>query len=489
MCLSRAENKSLETVVASPRPRLSLTLWFALSTSFAAFSLLALISVLLYLGLAAQLRSQNHFYLHDEVNILVQMIRSESNDAPLSAEINSDQHGAEYVKHYIRLLDRDETIIKETRAMDVFASHYRFTAPVRDGRPGIDSTWRTAGGNMMLGTAEWVDLGKKSGEQGLLEVALDVTNVQNILEGYRHKIYGALFVGFFLCVAVSLAIARRGTRPLREMTEMVNRISASALDERISGENWPGELKVLADATNLMLDRLQGYFERLYNSARNLSHKMRTPLTIMKGEAEVALSRERTVEQLQDVLVSGLDENRRLVRLVDSILFLSDAEIGKFQCAPCQLDADREIEKVLDFYSPLAEDKEIAICCQGSACLFADASLFRKAVAALISNALTYNAPGGSVELLLSQGEGHSGRLTVADSGCGFGAAEKEKVFDRFYRIYATRHLDPHGTGLGLPTVKAIMDLHNGSVEVQSVPHKGTTVTLNFPGSALQPVV
>jgi two-component system, OmpR family, heavy metal sensor histidine kinase CusS len=484
--LSHVENINLDSVAARPRPCLSLTLWLALSMSFAAFFLLALISFLLYLGLAAQLRSQNHFYLHDEVNILVQMIRSENNDAPLSAEMNSDQHGEEYVKHYIRLLNRNEVVIQETRAMDVIAPHDRFTAPVRDGLPGVDSLWRTPKGNMMLGTAEWVDLGKMSGEQGLLEVALDVTNVQNILEGYRHKIYGALFVGFFLCIAVSLAIARRGTRPLREMTEMVNRISASALDERISGENWPSELKVLADATNLMLDRLQGYFERLYDSARNLSHKMRTPLTIMKGEAEVALSRERTVEELQDVIVSGLEENRRLVRLVDSILFLSDAEIGKFQYAPCELDADREIEKVLDFYSPLAEDREVAMTCQGSACLFADASLFRKAVAALISNALTYNTPGGSVDLLLSQGEGLSGKLSVTDSGCGFGEAEKQKVFDRFYRIYGTRHRDPHGTGLGLPTVKAIMDLHNGSVEVQSVPDKGTTVTLNFPGSAVQ---
>ena len=480
MCLSPAESKNLRP--ATPRPRLSLTLWFALSTSIAAFSLLALISFLLYLGLAAQLNSQNHFYLHDEVNILVKMIGSESNDAPLSAEINSDRNaGEEYVKHYIRLIDRNGKVIKETADMGAVAAHHEFSTPVRDGRPGIDKLWRTAHGNMVLGTAEWVALGKPAGEQGLLEVALDVTNVQSILEGYRFEIYGDLFGGFFLCVAVSLAIARRGTRPLREMTAMVNRISVSALDERIPGADWPRELSVLSEATNQMLDRLQDYFDRLYNSAINLSHKIRTPLTIMRGEAEVALSRERTIEELQDVIVSGLEENNRLVRLVDNILFLSDAEIGKFQCTPCLLDADWELEKVLDFYSPLAEDKEISITCQGSASLLADASLLRKAAAALISNALTYNTPGGSVTLLLSQGEGDSGTLTCSDTGCGFDEEEKAKVFDRFYRIYATRHRDPHGTGLGLATVKAIMELHNGSVELQSAPGQGTTVTLTFP--------
>ena len=484
--MSLAENKNPGPAAASSNSRLSLTLWFALSTSIAAFFLLAFISFLLYLGLAAQLKSQNHFYLHDEVNILIKMIGSESDDGPLSAEINSDRNGGvEYVKHYIRLLDRNGKVVKETTDMGVVAPHDKFSTPVRDGRPGIDRLWRTAHGNMVLGTAEWVDLGKPSGEQGVLEVALDVTNVQSILEGYRHKIYGALFVGFFLCVAMSLAIARRGTRPLREMTEMINRISVSALDERISGADWPRELRTLSDATNLMLDRLQCYFERLYNSARNLSHKMRTPLTILKGEAEVALSRERTVEELQDVIVSGLEENRRLVRLVDNILFLSDAEIGKFQCTPCPLDADRELEKVLDFYSPLAEDKEISITCQGSACLMADASLFRKAAAALISNALPYNSPGGSVTLQLSQGDGNSGKLTCSDTGCGFDDSEKAKIFDRFYRIYGTRHRDPHGTGLGLSTVKAIMDLHNGGVEVQSAPGQGTVVTLIFPASAV----
>ena len=477
MCLNRAENK---------KNRLSLTLWFALSNSLAAFFLLAFISLLLYLGLAAQLKSQNHYYLHDEVDILVKMIRSESSDAPLTAEINSDrQGGVEYVKHYIRLLDRNGKVLKETIDMGTVAPHHEFSAPVRDGRPGVDTRWRTASGNAVLGTAEWVDLGKASGEQGLLEVALDVTNVDYILKGYQEKIYGTLILGLFLCVTVSLAIARRGTRPLREMTEMVDRISVTALDERISGADWPSELSALSEATNLMLDRLQSYFERLYNSARNLSHKMRTPLTIMRGEAEIALSRERTVEQLQDVIVSGLEENTRLVRLIDTILWLSNAEIGKFHCTPCLLDAEREIEEVLDFYSPLAEDKQITITCQGSASLTADASLFRKAAAALISNALTYNAPGGSVTLQLSQGEGTSGTLTCSDSGCGFDESEKSKIFDRFYRIYGTRHRDPHGTGLGLSTVKAIMDLHNGGVEVQSAPGQGTVVTLIFPASAV----
>lgn len=470
-----------DTGAVPRRSHLSLTLWLALANAVAAFLLLALIAMLLYFGLAAQLNHQNHLYLHDEVRMLRRMLHNYGIGAMVSDEINADHHGEEYVKHYIRLLDKGGRTIAETRGMGEAAPHSSFRPAVRNGRPGLDNLWRNRKGETMLGASEWVDLGNGTGEQGILDVALDVTNVHNILKGCRFRISTLLVVGFMLCVAVSFAIARRGTRPLRQMTDMIRRVSVSNLDERVSGGAWPRELGTLALATNLMLDRLQDSFERLRNSAINLSHKMRTPLTILRGEAEVALSRERSVEELREVIVSGLEENVRLVRLVDNILFLSDAELGKFQCSPSAMDAGAEIEKVIDFYSPAAEEKGITINYSGSAQLLADAALFRKAAAALIANGLNYNAPGGSLDLSLSQGEGLSGALRVSDSGCGIPPEEQMKVFDRFYRVYATRHCDPHGTGLGLSIVQAIMELHRGSVAIDSRPKVGTSVTLTFP--------
>jgi two-component system, OmpR family, heavy metal sensor histidine kinase CusS len=452
----------------------------ALCNAGSAFLILTLISLLLYFGLFAQLKNQNRLYLHDEVNTLERMLRSHAGDRAVFAEINPDQAGDEYVKHFIRLLDKQGRPIAETRRMAEFAPHERFRVPERDGRPGVDTLWRTESGNLLLGTSVWVDLGRSTGEQGILEVALDVTNVQSILEVYRLKIYGVLFLGLLLCVAVSLAIAHRGTRPLREMTDMVRMVTVSSLEERICGENWPTEVARLATAMNRMLDRLQDSFERLYNSARNLSHKVRTPLTIIRGEAEVALSRERSVEELQSVILSSLEENNRLVRLADNILFLAEAETGKFHCLPAEIDAAGELDKILDFYSPAAEEKGVTIAREGGATLLADPALFRKAAAALLSNAITYNKSGGSVTFSLRQGEGGGGELHVADTGCGIPVSEREKVFDRFYRIYATRHMDPHGTGLGLPIAKTIMDLHRGMIDIMSDPPHGTTVTLSF---------
>ena len=466
----------------------SLTLWLTFCNSLSAFLLISLIAALLYGGLAAQLKNQNHLYLHDEVSSLENMIRTQGSKGAVVAELGPAHSGDEYLKHYMRLMDKSENVIMETPGMPAVIPEHSSAIPPRSGRPGVDRSWRAANGREMLSTIVWVDLQKGDGEHGILQVALDVTNVEEILVGYRHKIYLVLSLGFLLCIAVSYLIARRGTQPLREVTELVRRITATNLEDRISGTAWPCEITVLADAMNLMLDRLEDSFARLYNSATNLSHKMRTPLTILRGEAEVALSRKRSVEELEDVIASSLEEVGRLSRLGESILFLANAEMGKFQVERSVLHSRVEADTVIEYYSPLAEEKGITLTCQGSALLVADGTLFCKSLSALISNALTYNAPGGTVALTLRQRDGLSGELLVTDSGCGIPSDELVKIFDRFYRIYASRHMDPHGTGLGLPIVKAIMDLHDGSVTVQSVPGQGTTVSLIFPAPGDAPV-
>ena len=311
--------------------------------------------------------------------------------------------------------------------------------------------------------------------------ALDVTNVEKILAGYRTRLAATLGVGFLLCTAAGLIIARRGTRPIREITEKARQITVANLDERLSGADWPRELNALADALNGMLDRLQDSFSRMYNSVANLTHKLRTPITILRGEAEVALSRERTAEELREVIGSSIEECDRLAHLIDNIIFISQAEAGKLQHVLVKIKARAEIEKILDFYGPQAEEKEITVTCAGDATVAADPTLFRKAVANLLSNALTYTNQGGSVDIAVRQEEDGSAEIRVTDTGCGIAEQELPKVFDRFYRVYATRFMDPHGSGLGLPLVKTIMDLHHGTIEVRSRIGEGTTAILKFP--------
>lgn len=467
------------TSVDGSRRSWSLTLWLTFFNAISAFLLISLIATLLYLGLAAQLRKLNHHYLHDEVRMITELMRNHGEETVVAQELESHA-GDEYVKHYIRLMDRHERVILESPGIETVLPAHAFPIPQKNGRPGVDRSWQAADGRVILSTTVWVDLHRDSGEQGVLQVALDVTNVEEILVSYRKKIYLLLSLGFLLCIAVSFCIARRGTRALQQMTDMVRRITVTNLEERISGRGWPRELNRLADAMNLMMNRLEDSFSRLYTSATNLSHKMRTPLTIMRGEAEVALSRRRSVEELEDVIASSLEEVTRLMRLGENILFLANAEMGKFQMERSVVNSREEAEAVVEYYFPSAEEKGIVLKCEGEASLLVDPALFCKSVSALVSNAITYNKPGGSVLVSIRQRGSLAGEISVTDTGCGIAQQEVVKIFDRFYRIYGTRHMDPHGTGLGLPIAKAIMDLHNGSIAVQSNPGEGTTVTLSF---------
>ncbi|UFS71034.1 heavy metal sensor histidine kinase [Geomonas sp. RF6] len=463
-----------------PRPW-SLTLWLTLFNTAFSFGILTLISVLLYQGLAFQLRQQNSLYLHDLVDTIRRELVELGSEVPtLKDEVVKEHSGAEYVKHYVRLFDMDGRLLVESPRMEEILPRNLYPLPVRDGR-SPDHKHRTRDGRLLVSTMAWMPLGKNVGEQGVLQAALDVSNVEQILVEYRRKIMLALAHGFVLCAGGSLLIARRGTRPIREITTMVRGITVAGLEEHLHGDNWPRELQQLAEALNLMMDRLHDSFTRLYNSATNLTHKMRTPLTILRGEAEVALSRARTVEELQEVIISSLEENARLSRLGDNIFFLANADMRKFSVSRSVVQVREEMEKILDYYSPLAEEKEVSIVCNGDATFMVDPSLLRKAAAAVTSNAVTYNKPGGKVEITIVQREPLGGEISFSDTGCGIALGEMQKIFDRFYRIYGTRHMDPHGTGLGLPIAKAIMDLHDGSISLESGPDLGTTVTLTFP--------
>lgn len=457
----------------------SLATRLALISAVSSFVILAIVSLQMYFQLARHLEDQNSQYLRDEVQTLGEMARFPEFGEALADEMHVQPVGEEYVIHYVRLLDRDGRIVIETPNMGARLPRELFPQPENDGKAGRAVAVRGQKNSSYIVTSLRVKTPLV--KDATLQVALDVTNVEHILVVYRNKFAIALFFGFLLCAAAGYIIARRGTRPIREITEKARQITVSSLDERLSGADWPRELNALAGALNGMLDRLQDSFSRLYGSVANLTHKLRTPLTILQGEAEVALGQERSAKELREFVESSMEEYARLSHLVDNIIFIAQAEAGKLQHVAIKIQARAEIDKILDFYGPLAEERGIAVTCEGDATLAVDPTLFRKAVVSLLSNALTFTPSGGTVVISIRQGENGSAVVSITDTGCGIAEEYLPQIFDRFYRVYTTRFMDPHGSGLGLPLVKTIMDLHSGIIEVQSRPGQGTTAVLKFP--------
>jgi two-component system heavy metal sensor histidine kinase CusS len=332
--------------------------------------------------------------------------------------------------------------------------------------------------------AAWAELGPSGGKRRLLQVALDVSPEAALLADYRRKLAVVLLGGILFSAGAGVAIARQGMRPLVEITRAAQRITATQLHERIDPAQWPRELTALATAFDEMLSRLEYSFTQLSQFSADLAHELRTPINNLRGEAEVALSRTRTPDDYRQVLESSLEEYARLSRMIDSLLFLARAESAEVPIEPSRLDARQELETVREFHEAVAEEQGVEVACQGQAFLNADAMLFRRAVSNLLSNALRYTPRGGKITLSVQPSEDQSVEVRVSDTGSGIDPEHLPRIFDRFYRADRTRSPYPQGTGLGLAIVKSIMDLHRGTVTIQSEPARGTTVILRFPPPA-----
>jgi two-component system heavy metal sensor histidine kinase CusS len=287
-----------------------------------------------------------------------------------------------------------------------------------------------------------------------------------------------LVVGTAVFSAIALLVTRRGLTPLRQMTTMVGQVGPRRLHRRLHQQSWPRELQPLAEAFDAMLARLEDAFVRLSQFSGDLAHELRTPVNNLLGEAQVALTRERSPEEYRAIIESSVAECERLSAIIGNLLFLARADAADRQIEPMTFDAADAVAKVLDVYETVTEEHGMRIRCRGEAQVQADPVLFQRAVNNLVDNAVRYTPAGGSVEVSLTS-DSQQSQVQVKDTGSGIAPEHLPHVFDRFYR--ADRSRNSAGTGLGLSLVKSIMDLHGGSVAIASKPGRGTTVTLNFP--------
>jgi two-component system heavy metal sensor histidine kinase CusS len=205
----------------------------------------------------------------------------------------------------------------------------------------------------------------------------------------------------------------------------------------------------------------------------------------IRGEAEVALARARTIDEYRDVLESSLEEAVRLSDLISDLLFLARAESPLAHLHRERVDVAELLGGVSEYYEASAADSGVSLITPVSAkpvIAELDRTLVQRAVGNLVSNAVAHTPPGGSV-VLATNTEGTTIRIEVSDTGIGIPAEALPKVFDRFFRVDQSRSQASGGTGLGLAIVQSIMLLHGGNAEIASQPGHGTRVTLRLPGS------
>ena len=481
---SQSAAHPIETKAAQSMPGVwSITGRLTVLYTASAGGMLILSAVCLYWVLASNLARESQQFLEDKIHVVRSILRDHPYDRDeLEDEVQSEVVAHKYTKYYVRVLDAAGVTLLETPGMTdvlpatVFPASARASASLSDG-----TQWRAPDGRVYHLLTAWAAVGQAGEVQRRLHLGLDVSQKEALLATYRRMLAVVLCVGIVCAAGAARVVARRGMRPLAEITHAAQHVTAAQLHARIGPVRWPRELTALATTFDEMLTRLEDSFSRLSQFSMDLAHELRTPINNLMGEAEVALARTRTPEEYQQLLGSSLEEYAKLTRMIDSLLFLARAESPKTHIACTLFDARKELEALQDFYDAMAEDHEVEILCQGQALLYADPILFRRAVSNLLSNGLQYTPRGGSVTLSVALANDSSIIVRVRDTGIGIAPEHLPKIFDRFYRVDPSRSQRYPGMGLGLAIVKSIMALHGGTVTVESVPHRGTTITLRFP--------
>ncbi|MGB9197067.1 MAG: heavy metal sensor histidine kinase, partial [Terriglobales bacterium] len=316
-----------------------------------------------------------------------------------------------------------------------------------------------------------------------IQIAIDVSQQEEILARYRVWFWVILAGTLVIFPVVGYQIARHGIRPVQEIATTACHISSTNLRERILPEGYPFELASLAETFNQMLDRLEESFERISRFSADIAHDLRTPVNNIRGEAEVALARARTVDEYRDVLASCLEEAVRLSDLIGDLLFLARAESPLTHLRRESADIGELLNGVREYYEASAADGGITLTTDLAAqplIAEVDRALMQRAVSNLVSNAVAHTPPGGSIVLGVNK-EATNLHIEVSDTGVGIPPEALPRVFDRFFRVDTSRSQSSGGTGLGLAIVQSIMVLHGGEVQIASNPGRGTRVTLRMP--------
>ena len=383
--------------------------------------------------------------------------------------------------YFVRVLDRRTgKVLAESPGMEKRLSPSVFPAPPADGHiPDQGTEYKTSAGKWFLLMSAFAEVDRMMPRPVVVQIAQDRSDDKAFADFFRNLLLAALAGGAGCSAAVAVMVARRALRPLEQMVAAMKKVQASHLQQRLDRDRWPKDLDSLAAAFDEMLGRLKESFERLSAFSADLAHELRTPIQNLRGEAEVALTRTRTAEEYREVIELSIEEYQGLASMIDSLLFLARAENAETPLNCFTFKVGLEIDTILDFYDAAAREQNIVLSRQGDAALYADAMLVRRAVSNLISNALQHTPAGGQILLGVSQTNG-SVDIRVQDTGCGITPEHLPRIFNRFYRADPARSSNSGGVGLGLAIVKSIMDLHGGSVDAESKPGEGTTITLRF---------
>ncbi len=451
---------------------LRLTLWYAAMFAVAA----AITFASCYFIIASVVQQRADAGLLEDVDDLRALYRSEGLDAledEVGAEVASD--GKDHVFYRVIRADGKATIETDTAAWpdvgspsDVLERLRARTLPVIETLP---ATHREVPARVVYGA---LDTGV------MIQIANTMEEDDAVLAVVRSSF--AVTIPIILAIAGALGwfMARKALRGVVEVTRAAIEISNGDLSRRVPRTLRRDEIDQLAATFNQMLDRIQALIRGMREMTDNIAHDLRSPLGRIRAVAEGALTSTPAPADCRPVFAETIEECDRLLHMINTMLDITETEAGMVNVDAAPVDLSEVIDGACELFGPLAEDKNITLCCSAerAANVRGNRYLLQRMLANLLDNALKYTPRGGGVSVTLSRAAEHFA-LAVRDTGIGIAEHEVPKIFERFYRGDQSRSLA--GNGLGLSLALAIAHAHGGDITVRSVVGEGSEFLVVLP--------
>jgi signal transduction histidine kinase len=344
---------------------------------------------------------------------------------------------------------------------------------------------------------EWIFLPARRGNKAL-EVALlrmpDGALMQvgktthdrvELLERFRANVASAVIPLLVLSLTGGMFLASRALRPVRQIIQTVRAIEEGNMQARVPTRQTRDELDELGRLFNGMLDRIATLIAGMRSALDTVAHDLRTPVTRIRGVAELALRSDQGSDAPRQALADCVEESDQLLTLLNTLMDISEAETGTLKLRLERVNASELVEDTVDLYRHIAEEKRIAVSTAASPDLWltADRSRLRQILANLLDNAIKYTPAGGRVEVKAHLQPG-TVAFSVKDTGIGLTPDEVPRIWERLYRGDQSR--SERGLGLGLSLVRAVVQAHRGQISVASAVGVGSTFTILLPLSTIR---
>jgi len=321
----------------------------------------------------------------------------------------------------------------------------------------------------------------KNNDLYTVTVAVAIDFHLHFLTTFRYTLWLMVACGIIVMGVMGWLAVRQGHRPLHRIVEQISQTSANEFNTRLDPSTVPAELTELVLSFNELLQRIAEAFNRLSNFSADIAHELRTPVTNLMTQTQVALSQTRNTHEYQEILYSNMEEYERMAQMIGDMLFLAKADNARHPPNTEKIELKSEIHNLFDYYGAWAEECRVSLALNGTAHVQADRLMLRRALSNLLSNAIRYTPKKSRVDIKIGYNENEV-VIVVQNPGSPIPEEHLEKIFDRFYRTDPSRQRSGEGAGLGLAIVKSIVETHSGTI-VATSDKTGTQFRINLPRS------